>query len=72
MKTNMSVLDRAIRTVAGVGILSLLVVGPVPGWGLAGVIGLVPLVTGLTGYCPGYVPFGIDTRRGFTRGADGR
>jgi hypothetical protein len=32
-------------------------------------VGLVPLVTGLTGYCLGYVPLGVDTRHGFIRKA---
>jgi len=72
MRTNEGFLDRAIRVVAGAGILSLLAIGPVPGWGLAGLVGLIPLVTGLTGYCPLYVPLGIDTRRGLVRKAEGR
>lgn len=62
MRTNEGFLDRAVRVLAGAGILFLLAVGPVPGWGLVGFTGLVPLVTGLTGYCPLYVPLGIDTR----------
>jgi hypothetical protein len=72
MRTNMGILDRAIRTVVGVGLLALLAVGPVPGWGLVGLIGFVPLVTGLSGYCPGYVPLGIDTRPGLAPRAEGR
>ncbi len=62
VRTNEGFLDRTIRVLVGAGILSLLAVGPVPGWGLAGLVGLIPLVTGLTGYCPLYVPLGIDTR----------
>jgi hypothetical protein len=62
MRTNEGFLDRTMRVLVGVGLLSLLAMGPVPGWGLAGLVGLVPLVTGLTGYCPLYVPLGIDTR----------
>ncbi len=72
MRTNEGFLDRVIRVVVEVGILSILAVGSVPGWGLTGLVGLVPLVTGLTGYCPGYVPLGIDTRHGFIRKAEGR
>jgi hypothetical protein len=62
MRTNEGFLDRGMRVLVGVGLLSLLVIGSVPGWGLAGVVGLVPLVTGIVGYCPLYVPLGIDTR----------
>lgn len=36
------------------------ILGSARWWGL---VGLLPLVTGLTGSCPAYVPFGIDTHR---------
>jgi hypothetical protein len=67
MRTNEGLADRVIRLIVGTAILSLLAVGPVPGWGLFGLIGLVPLVTGLIGYCPTYTLLGIDTRGGFFR-----
>jgi len=67
MKTNEGLADRAIRLIAGTAILSLLAVGPVPGWGLVGLIGLIPVVTGLVGYCPTYTLLGIDTHGGFFR-----
>jgi hypothetical protein len=62
MKTNEGFADRVVRVIVGLGILSLLAVGPVPGWGLAGLIGLIPLTTGLIGFCPTYTLLGIDTR----------
>lgn len=62
MKTNEGTVDRVIRVILGVGLLSLLAIGPVPGWGLIGVIGLLPMATGLLGFCPTYTLFGIDTR----------
>jgi len=51
-------LDRLLRIVAGVVLLALVFVGPhTPlGW-----IGIVPLVTGLVGFCPAYKIFGINT-----------
>lgn len=61
MKTNIGFLDRAVRVVVGAGILTLLVIGPVPGWGLAGLVGLLPILGGLVGYCPPYALLGIDT-----------
>lgn len=50
--------DRAVRVVLGIGLLSLVFVGPQT---LLGLIGLVPLVTGLVGSCPIYRIFGVDT-----------
>jgi hypothetical protein len=51
-------LDRAVRVIVGLGLLSLTVVGPQSLWGL---IGIVPLVTGLVGSCPAYSLLGIST-----------
>ena len=55
---NAGTIDRAIRIVLGLGILSLAFVGPrTPlGW-----IGIVPVATGLIGYCPLYSVLGIKT-----------
>jgi hypothetical protein len=53
--TNEHPVDRIVRVVAGVLLLSLLFVGPVPGWGLVGLVGFVPLVTGALGTCPIYI-----------------
>lgn len=69
MKTNEGAIDRTLRVLAGGAILTLLVAGPVPGWGLWGLVGLAPLVTGLTGFCPTYTLFSIDTRNGGGRAA---
>ncbi len=56
MKVNESIKERVIRVIAGLIILSLVFVGPQSWWGL---IGLVPLVTGLVGSCPAYSLLGI-------------
>lgn len=60
MKTNVGTVDRAIRIVAGLVLLSLIFIleGNARWWGL---VGLLPLATGLIGWCALYVPFGIDT-----------
>ena len=58
MFKNVGGVDRAVRIVAGLGILSLAFIGPQTAWGY---FGLVPLVTGLIGWCPAYLPFGIKT-----------
>ena len=50
--------DRGLRVAVGVALLSMIVVGPQTWWGL---IGLVPLVTGVRGFCPLYQLVGINT-----------
>jgi xanthine/uracil permease len=56
--TNEAGWDRAARVIIGLIVLSLTVVGPKTMWGL---VGLVPIVTGLIGSCPLYSLFGIST-----------
>jgi hypothetical protein len=55
---NEHVVDRVIRVALGIALLSLTVVGPHTLWGL---VGLVPLVTGIVGSCPVYRVFGVST-----------
>ncbi len=55
---NLGTVDRAIRIVAGLAILALVFVGPTTPWGW---LGVVPLLTGLIGFCPAYCPLGIST-----------
>jgi hypothetical protein len=58
MKKNIGGIERIIRTVAGLGILSLAFIGPQTAWAY---LGIIPLITGLTGYCPPYAMLGIKT-----------
>jgi len=53
---NVGSIDRTLRIVAGIVLLSLVFVGPKSLWGL---IGLVPLLTGLVRWCPAYTLLGI-------------
>lgn len=55
---NEATIERVLRVIVGLGVLSLTVVGPKTMWGL---IGLVPLLTGLIGSCPLYTIFGFST-----------
>lgn len=55
---NESNTDRAVRVVAGIVLLSMIFVGPKSLWGL---VGLVPLLTGLAGFCPLYRLLGVNT-----------
>lgn len=50
--------DRWLRIVLGLGLLSLVFVGPQTYWGL---LGLVPLATGTLGTCPLYSLLGVST-----------
>jgi hypothetical protein len=55
---NEGTVDRVLRVIVGLGLLSLVVVGPQTMWGL---VGLVPLLTGLFGFCPAYKLLGLNT-----------
>jgi hypothetical protein len=58
MKINEGSLDRAVRVIVGLVLLSLVYVGPKTPWGW---IGLLPLLTGIVGFCPAYTLFGMNT-----------
>ena len=60
MKQNVGGIDKVVRIVLGLALLAaMLVVDGSARW--LGLIGLVPLVTGLFGYCPLYSLFGISS-----------
>ena len=58
MKANVGNLDRVVRIVLGLGLLSLTVMGPQTWFGL---LGLIPLATATMGFCPLYTLLGIST-----------
>ena len=58
MKTNEGVIDRMLRIVAGLVLLGLAATGTVGWWGW---LGIVPLATGLIGWCPVYTLLGLNT-----------
>lgn len=58
MKANVGGLDRMARIGAGVALVALAATGTIGVWGW---IGVVPLATGLSGWCPAYLPFGISS-----------
>ncbi len=61
MEANVGGIDRGVRIVAGVALLAWVAFGQgdVRWWGL---LGIVPLATGVLHWCPLYLPFGIRTR----------
>ena len=58
MSLNEGIIDRVVRVVLGLVLLSLTVLGPHTLWGL---IGFVPLLTGVLGFCPLYRVLGMST-----------
>jgi hypothetical protein len=64
MKINEGSIDRAVRLVVA-GVLIGIGLGVVrgPGGIAMAVIGVIPLLTGLSGFCPLYTLLGIDTSR---------
>ncbi len=62
MKQNVGGIDRILRILAGIALLVwgfVLNQTPVM-WAL---IGIVPLFTGLVGWCPVYLPLGLSTKK---------
>lgn len=58
MKKNIGSVERAVRIIVGAAVLTLVFVGPQSAWGY---LGIVPLATGLLGWCPLYALFGFST-----------
>lgn len=58
MKSNVGGIDRILRIVIGAVLVALAATGQVGVWGW---IGLLPLATGLIGWCPPYSLLGINT-----------
>jgi hypothetical protein len=61
---NMGLFDRSIRILIGVVLLALVWTGPQTPWGY---FGLVPLITGATGFCPLYALLGVSSYGSFHR-----
>jgi hypothetical protein len=55
---NVGGIDRILRIIVGLALISLVFVGPKVVWGW---IGLVPLLTGVFKFCPAYKLFGLST-----------
>ena len=55
MKKNVGNIDRSIRIIAGLALLGVAATGKI--WGL---VGIVPLLTGIIGWCPPYQLLGIN------------
>lgn len=58
MKANVGGLDRILRIVLGMALIALAALGYIGVWGY---IGVVPVLTGMIGWCPAYLPFGLSS-----------
>lgn len=58
MKMNVGMIDKVLRIVAGLILIGLSLSGTIGVWGW---IGIIPLVTGLMGWCPLYHLLGINS-----------
>lgn len=60
MKKNIGSIDKFFRIILGIILLSLYFFGPQTSWGL---LGIIPILTALIGFCPLYLPFNISTHK---------
>ncbi len=58
MKKNIHPFERIVRVGAGVILTSLAFLGPANPWFL---LGMIPVLTGVLGWCPPYQLFGFST-----------
>ena len=58
MTANVGGIDRILRIVIGLALIAAALTGVIGWWGL---IGIVPLTTGVVRFCPAYLPFGLST-----------
>ena len=58
MNKNVGTIDRTLRIVTGFALIALTATGTIGPWGW---VGIVPLATGVLGWCPAYTLFGFRT-----------
>ena len=58
MKSNVGGIDKILRIIAGLVLIGLAIMGIGAPWTW---IGVVPLATGLMGWCPAYTLFGLNS-----------
>ncbi len=55
---NVGGIDKILRVIVGLVLISLVFIGPQTVWGW---VGIVPLITGLFNFCPLYPLLGLNT-----------
>ena len=58
MKKNVGGIDKALRILVGAGLIGATLAGMLPAWGY---LGVVPLATGVLGWCPLYPLLGLNS-----------
>lgn len=58
MKANVGSVDRALRILVGLTLVVLAATNQIGAWGW---LGLIPMLTGVVGFCPAYTLLGIRT-----------
>lgn len=58
MKSNVGGIDRILRIILGLALITMTLTGTIGVWGW---IGVVPLLTGAVGWCPPYALLGVNT-----------
>jgi hypothetical protein len=58
MKVNEGTIDRVLRVIAGLALITLAATGTIGVWGW---IGVLLLVTGAIGFCPAYTILGMNS-----------
>ncbi len=63
MSGNVGNMDRTVRIVVGLALIAFTFRNglPIQGWSWAGLIGVIPLLTGTLGMCPAYSLFGYSS-----------
>lgn len=63
MSGNVGNMDRMVRIVVGLALIAFTFRNglPIQGWSWAGLIGVIPLLTGTFGMCPAYSLFGYSS-----------
>ena len=62
MQVNEGMIDRIIRLIISISIIIAFLMGLLPGyWSLLLILSGTMLITATTGYCPLYVPIGMNT-----------
>ncbi|PLX42801.1 MAG: DUF2892 domain-containing protein [Deltaproteobacteria bacterium] len=62
MQVNEHNAERVARVILGIALLCLLFILE-SNWRYIGLVGIVPILTGLTGFCPLYTILGINTAK---------
>lgn len=68
IKANVGKIDKFARIGVGALLILLAIFGVIGWWGL---IGIIPLATGIINFCPAYTLIGMDTRTAEEKAAAG-